>query len=45
MTLSKWEKNGWIRLHQTSPQEIAGLLSIVDRDLLDSGTDLGPLCL
>ena len=36
MTLRLWEKNGWIRPHQTSPQEVAGLLSIVDRDLADS---------
>lgn len=36
MTLKLWEKNGWIRPHQSSPQEIAGLLSIVDRDLADS---------
>ena len=36
MTLKQWEKNGWIRPHQTSPQEIAGLLSIVKRDLLDA---------
>ena len=36
MTLTQWEKNGWIRPHQTSPQEIAGLLSIVERDLLDA---------
>jgi len=36
MSLLRWEKNGWIRPHQTSAQEIAGLLSIVDRDLLDA---------
>ena len=36
MSLQQWEKNGWIRPHQTSAQEIAGLLSIVDRDLLDA---------
>lgn len=36
MTLKLWEKNGWIRPHHSSQQEIAGLLSIVDRDLADS---------
>ena len=36
MSLQQWEKNGWIRPHQTSTQEIAGLMSIVDRDLLDA---------
>ena len=36
MSLQQWEKNGWIRRHQTSSQEIAGLLAIVDRDLLDA---------
>jgi hypothetical protein len=29
-------KNAWLRPHQTSLQEIAGLLSIVDRDLADA---------
>ncbi len=36
MSLLQWEKNGWIRRHQTSEQEITGLLTIVDRDLLDA---------
>ena len=36
MTLKHWEQNGWIRPHQTSPQEVAALLSIVNRDLADS---------
>ena len=35
-----WEKHGWIRPHQTSPQEIAGLLSIVERDLADAQSDI-----
>ena len=42
MTLKLWEKNGWIRSHQTSPQEVAGLLSIVDRDLTDSQGRISP---
>lgn len=40
VTLQLWEKNGWLRPHQTSPQEIAGLLSIVDRDLADARRDI-----
>jgi len=36
MSLKQWEKIGWIRPHQTSLQEIAGLLSIVERDLQDA---------
>ena len=33
MSLRDWLKNGWLIEHQTSPQEIADLLSVVDRDL------------
>jgi hypothetical protein len=36
MSLKKWAHNGWVRPHETSPQEIANLLSIVDRDLIDA---------
>jgi uncharacterized protein (UPF0332 family) len=36
MSLKDWAKNGWLRPHQTSAQEVAGLLSIVDRDLEDA---------
>lgn len=36
MSLKDWAKNGWLRPHQTSAQEIVGLLSIVDRDLEDA---------
>lgn len=35
MTLSDWVRNGWLLPHRTSPQEIADLLTIVDRDLAD----------
>lgn len=37
MTLKQWADNGWLREHGTSREEIAGLLSIVDRDLEDAG--------
>ena len=33
MTLKEWQNYGWLRPHQTSPQEIQDLLKIVDRDL------------
>lgn len=39
MSLSSWQANGWLQSHKTSPQEIAGLLAIVERDLKDSETD------
>lgn len=32
-----WVDNGWLRAHTTGKKEIAGLLSIVDRDLADAG--------
>ena len=35
MTLTDWELNGWLTPHTTSRQEIADLLSIVERDLRD----------
>jgi len=36
MTLSDWERNGWVLAHRPSSREIADLLAIVDRDLADS---------
>jgi hypothetical protein len=42
MSLEQWAKNGWLRSHKTSRQEIAGLLAIVDRDLKDAGGDISP---
>lgn len=36
MSLEQWANNGWLRPHQTSPQEIADLLGIVERDLADA---------
>jgi hypothetical protein len=37
MTLQQWANNGWLEPHVSSPEEIANLLAIVDRDLEDSG--------
>jgi hypothetical protein len=39
MTLQGWEANGWLRSHQTSRQEIADLVRIVERDLHDVVSD------
>ncbi|MFL6255013.1 MAG: hypothetical protein ACJ74T_08310 [Pyrinomonadaceae bacterium] len=36
MSLEGWANNGWLRRHETSRQEIADLLAIVDRDLTDA---------
>lgn len=36
MSLKLWKANGWLREHKTSAQEVAGLLSLVKRDLLDA---------
>ena len=38
MSLEQWHKNGWLRPHKTNRQQIADLLAIADRDLLDAGT-------
>ena len=37
MSLKQWADNGWLREHRSSAKEIAGLLSIVNRDLKDAG--------
>ena len=36
MSLKQWKVNGWLRKHETSPDEINNLLMIVDRDLKDA---------
>lgn len=36
MSLAKWVEYGWLRQQATSPGEIKGLLSIVDRGLKDA---------
>jgi len=36
MSLENWAKNGWLRPHQSSQQEIKNLFEIVDRDLIDA---------
>jgi hypothetical protein len=37
--LRDWLRNGWADKHQTSPEEIADLLAIVERDLADCQTE------
>jgi hypothetical protein len=39
MTLSDWQKYGWLTPHQTSAREISDLLAVVERDLADSAAD------
>jgi len=36
MSLNDWEKNDWLKTHQTSREEIQNLLRIVKRDIKDS---------
>ena len=38
VSLKDWQRNGWLRHHKTSPEEIANLFAIVDRDLKASNT-------
>jgi hypothetical protein len=35
MSLTEWLKNGWLAEHKASPDEIADLLEVADRDLVD----------
>ena len=39
MTSQTWLKNRWLTKHQRSPEEVADLLTIVDRDLEDASVD------
>lgn len=36
MSLQDWQKNGWIKTHQSTPAEIADLLAVAERDLKDA---------
>jgi len=40
MSLEQWAKNGWLRPHKSSRQEISDLLRIVERDLTDAEGDI-----
>jgi len=39
MSLEKWVEYGWLKREPTSPDEIQGLLGIVDRGIADSKVD------
>lgn len=36
MSLADWQRNKWLTAHKSSPEEIAGLLAIVERDLANA---------
>lgn len=36
MPLAEWAKNGWLRPHKPTKEEVANLLEIVERDLKDT---------
>jgi len=36
MSLKHWRDSGWLADHKTSPEEVADLLSVAERDLRDS---------
>jgi hypothetical protein len=40
MSLREFASKGWLRPHKTSKQEIADLLTIVDRDLRDATAEI-----
>jgi len=41
MSLQQWQRNGWLKKHETSAQQVGELLAIVERDLADAkGPDL-----
>ena len=42
MALKQWAANGWLRSHETSPEETANLFGIVDRDLADAAGGISP---
>jgi hypothetical protein len=35
-TLQSWQNNGWLRTHHPTPEEIANLMAIAERDLADA---------
>ena len=40
MNLEQWLENGWLRQHETSPQEISNQFEGIDQDLRDASQDL-----
>jgi len=39
MSLELWKRNGWLRKYKTSAQEVANLLTLVERDLTDAARE------
>jgi len=39
MSLDDWYKNGWLKKHQTSREEIGNLIAIIERDLKDCSNE------
>jgi hypothetical protein len=39
MSLELWKRNGWLREYKTSDQEVADLLTLVERDLTDAARE------
>ena len=42
MSLGDWARNGWLKAHQPSRDQIAKVFGVVDRDLEDSRRNLSP---
>ena len=36
MDLELWKRNGWLREYKSSAKEVAGILTLVERDIVDS---------
>ena len=41
-SLKNWAESGWLKSHQTTPDEIAALLAAVEDDLANARKDLSP---
>lgn len=39
MSLERWKKKGWLREHETSAEEISGIMELVQRDLTDAARE------
>lgn len=44
MSLKQWADNGWLRLHNTSAEEINNLMMIINRDLKDAKGGISDDC-
>ena len=39
MNLERWKINGWLREHETSAEEISGIMALVQRDVIDAARE------